>query len=71
MAGSGLNLTLNRYGAINMFYISPKYWMQQIVFREMIPVLGNNGTILLYICMTLAGAALIHLVWNYIDRKKR
>lgn len=66
-----LNLTLNRYGAINMFYISPKYWMQQIVFREMIPVLGNNGTILLYICMTLAGAALIHLVWNYIDRKKR
>ena len=66
-----LNLTLNRYGAINMFYISPKYWMQQIVFRDMIPTLGNNGTILLYICMTLAGAALIHLIWSFIDRKKR
>ena len=65
------SLGVSASSAINMFYISPKYWMQQIVFREMIPVLGNNGTILLYICMTLAGAALIHLVWNYIDRKKR
>ena len=63
-----LNLTLNRYGAINMFYISPKYWMQQIVFRDLIPVFGNNGTILLYICMTMAGAAVTHLIWEFLYR---
>ena len=63
-----LNLTLVRFGAINMFYISPKYWMQQIVFRDLIPYLGNNGTIVLYICMTMAGAALLHLIWELIDK---
>ena len=61
-----LNLTLYRFGYINMFYISPKYWMQQIVFRDLIPVLGNNGTILLYILMTMAGAFLIHLIWEFL-----
>ena len=65
-----LNLSLYRFGTINMFYISPKYRMQQIVFRDLIPVLGNNGTILLYICMTMAGAALIHLIWRCIYGSK-
>ncbi len=59
-----LNLTLHRFGSINMFYISPKYRMQQIVFRDLVPALGNNGTILLYVLLTMAGALLIHLIWD-------
>lgn len=31
------NLTLDRYGLINMFYINPDLQMQQVVFRDLVP----------------------------------
>lgn len=61
-----LNLFLDRYGTINMFYINPDYKMQQIIFRDFIPVLGNNGTIALYIASTILGALIFFLFWKLI-----
>ena len=58
-----LNLTLCKFGPINMFYISPRYVMHQIVFRDLVPVLGNNGTIVFYILMTVFGSFLVHILW--------
>ena len=43
---------------------------EQIVFRDLVPALGNGGTILLYILLTMAGAALIHLIWDRIVKAK-
>ena len=63
-----LNLSLDRYGTINMFYINPDYKMQQIIFRDFIPVLGNNGAIALYIISTILGALILFLIWKLIFR---
>lgn len=61
-----LNLTLDRFGTINMFYINPNYPMQQIVFRDLIPYLGNIPVILLYIAASILGAFLLFLVWKIV-----
>ncbi len=63
-----LNLSLDRYGIINMFYINPDYKMQQIVFRDLIPAFGNTAAILVYIAATILGASLLFLVWDLIFR---
>lgn len=63
-----LNLTLDRYGKINMFYINPDYQMQQVIFRDLIPVLGNAAVILLYIAATILGAFTLFLFWRIINR---
>ena len=62
------NLSLDRYGNINMFYINPDYEMQQVVFRNLVPVLGNGAVILLYIAATVFGAFLLFLAWGLIFR---
>ena len=59
-----LNLSLDRYGLINMFYINLHYPMQQIVFRELIPFIGNTPAILLYIAATILGSFLLFLLWR-------
>ena len=66
-----LNLSLDDLGTINMFYINPDYRMQQIVFRDLVPRLGNNAVILLYIACTILGAFLIFLLWNATFRLRR
>ncbi len=63
-----LNLSLDRFGTINMFYINPDYRMQQVVFRDLIPFLGNTGVIFLYIASTILGAFILFLVWKLIFR---
>lgn len=63
-----LNLSLDRYGTINMFYINPDYQMQQVIFRDFIPVLGNSGAIALYITSTILGALIFFLIWKLIFR---
>ncbi len=63
-----LDLWLDRYGTINMFYINPDYKMQQIIFRDFIPILGNNGAIALYIAATILGAFIFFLIWKLIYR---
>ena len=61
-----LNLFLDQYGKINLFYINPDYRMQQIIFRDLVPVLGNIPVILLYIACTILGAFLIYLLWKAV-----
>ncbi len=62
------NLTLDRYGMINMFYINPHLQMQQVVFRDLVPLIGNLPAILVYITAAAAGAFLFFLVWNLLFR---
>ena len=62
------NLAFYPYGTINMFYISPHYQMTQKVFRHIALLLGNNAGIAVYICATVTGACLIHLLWMRIRR---
>ncbi len=59
-----LNLTLDKYGLINMFYINIHYPMQQVVFRELVPVTGNLPAVLLYIAVTVLGAFSFFLLWR-------
>ena len=66
-----LNLSLDRFGTINMFYINPDYQMQQIIFRDLIPVIGNTNTLLLYIASTVSGALILFLFWKLISRLVR
>ena len=63
-----LNLSLDRFGTINMFYINPDYKMQQIVFRDLLPVIGNTGSLLLYIAVSIFGAFLLYLIWRILYR---
>lgn len=62
-----LNLTLDPFGNINMFYINPDYEMRQVVFRRLVPLLGNNAAIMLYIAATILGAFLLFLIWRAIS----
>ena len=63
-----LNLALDRFGTINMFYINPDYQMQQVVFRDISLLIGNLPCIFLYICATVFGALILLLVWKLIFR---
>lgn len=58
-----LNLTLHQYGTINMFYISPNYQMEQVIFGEIAKKAGNTAGIGIYILATIVGASLIHCIW--------
>lgn len=71
LAAVFLNTIFDRYGTINLFYINPDYRMQQIIFRDLVPRLGNNAVILLYIACTILGAFLIFLLWNATFRLRR
>lgn len=62
------NLSFDHLGTINLFYINPDYRMQQIVFRDLVPVLGNSTVLLLYIACTVLGAFLLFLLWKGICR---
>lgn len=65
-----INLSLDRYGLINMFYINPDYSMNQVVFRNFVPLIGNIPSIILYILMTSVGAFLLFFIRNLICRRK-
>ena len=59
-----LNLTLDSYGTINMFYINPDYPMAQKVFSSIADRIGNTPGILFYIAAIISGAAIFHAVWR-------
>lgn len=63
-----INLSLDRFGTINMFYINPDYSMQQIVFRDIAVYIGNLPSIFIYVCATICGAFLLFLLWNVLFR---
>ena len=68
LAAEFFNLWLDRFGLINMFYINPHLQMQQVVFRDLVPLIGNLPAILVYIAATCLGAFLFFLIWNLIFR---
>lgn len=68
LAAEVFNLSLDRFGLINMFYINPHLQMQQVVFRDLVPIIGNLPAILIYIAATCLGAFLFFLIWNLIFR---
>ena len=51
-----------------MFYINPDYQMQQVIFRDLLPYLGNTGVILLYIASKIFGALIFFLIWKLVYR---
>lgn len=61
-----INHICSRFGTINMFYINPEYPMEQVVFCELVPYLGNIPVIFLYIAMTILGAGILFFFWNLI-----
>lgn len=63
------NLAFYRYGPINMFYISPHYYMNQIVFRDIVRLWGNGAGILTYIAATVFGGWLFHQSWKTALKK--
>ena len=68
LAAEAFNLSLDKFWLINLFYINPGLQMQQIVFRDLVPVIGNLPAILAYIAATCAGAFLFFLIWNLAFR---
>lgn len=65
-AAEGFNLSFDRFGEINMFYINPHYRMQQVVFHGLSFIIGNLPAILLYIAATVFGAFLLMLLWRLV-----
>ncbi|MBM6854043.1 YwaF family protein [Mediterraneibacter glycyrrhizinilyticus] len=60
------NLSFDRFGTINMFYINPGYQMQQIIFSDLSVRIGNTPAILLYMVSTILGAFFLFLIWQFI-----
>ena len=65
------NLSLYPLGSINMFYISPYYRMDQVVFRSLSQISGNSVGILSYILAIISGAFLFHLFWLKKQKSRR
>lgn len=65
-----INLSLNPYGLINMFYINPRYVFSQVVIRDLDGILPNNVVIIIYILASVLGAFLFHLGWLLLYRLK-
>lgn len=63
-AAACINQLCGRFGTINMFYINPDYHMEQIIFSDLVPLLGNLTVIFLYIGMTVLGAGILFLMWS-------
>jgi len=66
---AGLNYLLHDYGKINMFYISPYYYIAQPVFRTIRDLFGNQAAILCYIAAVFSGALFLHVIWRFVYRK--
>lgn len=61
-----LNLALEQFGTINMFYINPHYVMTQKVFGDIADRLGNTPGIFIYILSCITGAWFLHALWRYV-----
>lgn len=69
LAATVFNIVFHKFGAINLFYISPYYPMRQRVFRQIGSVLGNGWGILIYLAAIPAGASIFHLLWRILHLK--
>lgn len=68
LIATGCNYLFHPFGKINMFYISPYYWMNQVVFRNITHAFGNPAGIFSYILATMIGAGILHAIWSFIHR---
>ena len=68
LIATGCNYLFHPFGKINMFYISPHYWMNQVVFRNITHSFGNPAGILSYIAATMIGAGILHGIWSFIHK---
>lgn len=68
---TAFNMIFYRFGDINMFYISPHYYMTQVVFKEIAAFLGNTAGIFVYIAAIITGAAIFHLIWHLIYENRK
>lgn len=59
-----LNLTFEKKGPVNLFYINPHYRMEQVVFRDLVPVLGNGTVLLLYIAASIFASGILFFLWR-------
>lgn len=66
-----INIIIHPLGLINMFYISPYYKMDQVLFRTIREALGNPLAILLYITTIISTTFLIHLGWHHLKKIPR
>ena len=64
-----INLSLDKYDFVNMFYINPHYDMVQIGFSSLNGLFPNNLVIGIYILATVLGAALMHLIWRVMEQQ--
>lgn len=69
LAATLFNLLFHQFGTINMFYISPYYYMHQKVFYHITDTFGNRYGIAAYILASILGAGLFHLLWKRISDK--
>ena len=65
-----INLSFDRYGIVNMFYINPHYYVNQIVFNDLAHTIPNNIVIVLYKCCTMLAAFIVHMIWMSIYKNE-
>ena len=66
-----INLSCDRFGVVDMFYINPHYYINQIVFSSLRGILPNNVLIVLYIIAAMLGALLVHAGWMMLYNRKK
>lgn len=62
------NLIFHQFGMVNLFYISPHYYMQQKVFSQIADTFGNGFGIAAYIAASIAGAGIFHFLWGRLAK---
>ena len=60
---TALNVAAHPLGFINMFYISPYYPMEQVIFDHIAAVLGNGWGIGIYLGCCILGGGVMHGFW--------
>ncbi len=69
LAASIINHLVSPHAVINMFYINPRYQMSQVVFCQLVPLMGNDAAILIYIAATVLGAGLLFYIWYVLKQR--
>ena len=62
-----LNCLLHTRGSIDMFYISPWEPSTQVILRSVADRFGRGVEIVLYLCLILTGAGLIHVCSRFLS----
>ena len=70
-AAEVINLSFDRYGVVDMFYINPHYYVNQIVFNDLAHIIPNNIVIVLYILCAISAAFVVHLCWRAYSQRLR